>query len=153
MEMGGAPRDPKHRGRWDRWLRNLSWRSILARAGESESGSLACRFARLFARDVSRKECPKELTKQSPFSSGVVKNREPIVYALIDPDQIESGSIKAIPKERLKKAELSVCRAWEATAVEAWENIMQGQLAKNHQRKDAGYIWASAGEIRKIRLT
>ncbi|WP_206529253.1 hypothetical protein, partial [Mesorhizobium sp. M7A.F.Ca.CA.004.06.1.1] len=99
MEMGGAPRDPKHRGRWDRWLRNLSWRSILARAGESESGSLACRFARLFARDVSRKECPKELTKQSPFSSGVVKNREPIVYALIDPDQIESGSIKAIPKE------------------------------------------------------
>ncbi|RWE78781.1 hypothetical protein [Mesorhizobium sp.] len=90
--------------------------------------------------------------KQSPFSSGVVKNREPIVYALIDPDQIQRGTIQAISKSRLKKSDLSVCRAQETTAQEAWKNIVVGQLENIPTRIDEGYAWARASEIRNLKL-
>ncbi|MER8374427.1 hypothetical protein [Mesorhizobium sp. M1406] len=86
-------------------------------------------------------------------SSGLIKNNEPIVYALIDPDQIEGGGIKDFKKERLKKSELSVCRAWDASAEEARAYIVAKQLEKIATRTDEGYAWTPAKDIRAIRLT
>jgi hypothetical protein len=39
--------------------------------------------------------CPKECSQQQPYSPGVVKPNEPIVYVLLQPDHWQQGELTA----------------------------------------------------------
>lgn len=100
---------------------------------------------------MSRCECPKEATSQSEHSPGLVKDEEPIVYALVDPLTSKDGSVKDFSKSQLKSGTLSVCRAAHCTAEEAHECILT-PLLKNPDRKFEGAVWARCQSIRSIKL-
>ncbi len=100
---------------------------------------------------MSRCECPKEATSQSEHSPGLVKDEEPIVYALVDPLTSKDGSVKDFSKSQLKSGTLSVCRAAHCTAVEAQECILDPLLSKP-DRKFEGAVWARCESIRGIKL-
>lgn len=101
---------------------------------------------------MNRCECVKEQTSQSEHSPGLVRNDEPIVYALVDPLSFEQGSIKALKHDRLKKSELSVCRATYVTGEQAKALTTDVMIASNATRTDEGFAWAICSEIREIKL-
>lgn len=98
---------------------------------------------------MTRCECIKEATSQSPHSPGVVENDEPIVYALVNP---LTGSFKDISKSQLKASELSVCRACHISGPEAKTKTVDTLIEKNASRTHEGFLYAMCGEIRGIRL-
>lgn len=101
---------------------------------------------------MTRCGCEKETASQSSLSPGVVENPEPIVYSLIEPDNFLEGSIKALKHDRLKKGELSVCRAWYIDGEDAREKTVAGQLRRDEKRRERGFAWAICSEIRDIKL-
>ncbi|MDG4885348.1 hypothetical protein [Mesorhizobium sp. WSM4884] len=74
------------------------------------------------------------------------------MYAMIEPVQFENGSLKAIPKDKLRKSDLSVCRGNYGHGEAARRNIVVPQIAKDPSKIDRGYVWATAREIRDIQL-
>lgn len=101
---------------------------------------------------MTRCGCEKETVSQSSLSPGIVKDPEPIVYSLIEPDNFVEGSLKALKHDRLKKSELSVCRAWYIDGTSAREKTVSGQLQRDEKRLERGFAWALCSEIRDIKL-
>lgn len=101
---------------------------------------------------MSRCGCDKELVSQSALSPGLVKGDEPLVYSLVDPETFINGSIKALKHDRLKKGQLSICRANYISGEEAREKTVVGQLERDSSRTEHGFAWAVCDEIRDIKL-
>lgn len=101
---------------------------------------------------MTRCGCEKETVSQSSLSPGIVENPEPIVYSLIEPDSFVEGSIKALKHDRLKKGQLSICRAWYIDGKDAREKTVSGQLQRDDRRIERGFAWALCSEIRDIKL-
>jgi hypothetical protein len=99
-----------------------------------------------------RCECEKEQSSQSSHSPGLVEDSEPIVYVLVEPLSFEKGSVKALKHERLKKTDMSVCRAQFLSAGEAKLLTTDTMIANDTTREDKGYVWALCSEIREIFL-
>lgn len=100
---------------------------------------------------MSHCQCPNERSQQSTYSPGVVTCGEPIVYALIEPDNYRDGSAQAFSKSRLKQGQLSVCRSAHARLEDARQAILDGMLAKDPNRSDRGIMWAPSDDIRMLR--
>lgn len=101
---------------------------------------------------MTRCECLKEQKSQSEHSPGLVKPDEPIVYVLVEPETFEKGSIKALKHDRLKKTDMSVCRATHIAGADAKALTTDEMLRKNPSRTDEGYVYALCSEIRGISL-
>ncbi|OHV80071.1 hypothetical protein [Ensifer sp. LCM 4579] len=101
---------------------------------------------------TTRCECLKELESQSIHSPGLVGPDEPIVYVLVESLTFENGSVKALKHERLKKSEMSVCRAQYIKGSEAKALTTDAMVANGNDRVDRGYVYALCSEIRSIGL-
>lgn len=97
---------------------------------------------------MPRAGCPEEDQPQTNDGLGVVTDDEPIVYALIDPRTSKVGSIILFPKSDWNDRQLSVCRADSCDYDTFYDRAISGQVAKGSTY--IGYVWATAGEIRKI---
>ncbi|MBG21181.1 MAG: hypothetical protein CML31_14715 [Rhizobiales bacterium] len=96
--------------------------------------------------------CKREYTIQSADSPGIVADDEPIVLALIYPDDYKDGSIRGLNHTRLKKQQLSVVRAKYSSGENAHANTVERLLQKDPARQDRGYMYALGQEIRAILL-
>lgn len=152
MDLGETTRDPEHRRGRDCWLCHVGWRKVLTGPREWLFKILPGRFVELFEKNVDRCECPKESRRQKKYSPRRVFDNEPIVYAVIDPLQFSSGSLKQIKSDKLKHDDLSVCRSKFTSGEAARKSIVVPQIAKDPSRIDMGYLWATAREIRGIQL-
>lgn len=101
---------------------------------------------------MARCECPEESVQQSVHSPGVVSDSESIVYALVEPLTYQGGSVTAISKGKLQRAEQSVCRAEMCTGDFARTKIVDALREKDPTRLDHGFVYAPASEIRSITL-
>jgi hypothetical protein len=102
---------------------------------------------------MSREGCPEEDTQQNNESPDIVRNDEPIVYALVYPTSASEQSIAYFHGSRLKDRELSICRARYSSYGEMREKVVQPQLDNDATREFKGYLWAPCYEIRSILAT
>jgi hypothetical protein len=99
-------------------------------------------------------ECAKEKRRQSAASPSTVKNREKIVYVLVDPDHWQEGELQpqAFSKSQLAKGQLSVCRPLYCTKEEVLSQVVSPLISKKPFRRLVGCLEASVAQVRGILL-
>lgn len=100
---------------------------------------------------MNRTGCPEEDTRQSVDGPGLVRNDEPIVYALIRPRTNTVDQLVTFPSGNWSKRELSVCRAAYSSFAEFYDNVVVGQTSKQGFTYE-GYVWAFCSDIRAIEV-
>jgi hypothetical protein len=99
---------------------------------------------------MNRCGCPEEDARQSSHSPGLVKDPEPIVFALVIPLTADTRSVAILNKTQLKQKQLSMCRAEYCSYDEMYRNVVIPQLEKDPSRKYCGYHWVTCKQIRDI---
>ena len=99
---------------------------------------------------MTRCGCPNEDTQQTTESPGIVELGESIVFACIHPETAPERGVAMLPKEKLKKTDLSVCRGAYSSHDDLLEHVVKPQLSKKPERIYKGYYWVVCKEIRDI---
>jgi hypothetical protein len=101
-------------------------------------------------------DCPRETIQQSPHHFyGTVRDDEPIVYVLVEPDHFRNGELQnaAFSHTKLKSGTLSVCRAAFSSHAEVQREVIDKLLTSSGgSRRFVGLFRAICRDIRDIAL-